>query len=185
MTWFLYGEVLCAKCRRKMQGEWRRIKRLGMDIHTLYEYNGFSREQLLKFKDHQDQWLNKIFLSPYLTYFYFNFFNYVIVYVPSHKEKIMERGYIPNQLILETQHLTVIHHVFKKQINHKQSKMSRDKRHQIKHVITLEKIDAIKNRNVLLFDDLCTTGHSLKACYDLIEPHAKSIKVVALFHHEI
>ncbi len=168
-----------------MKGDWTIIKRLDLEIHSIYTYEDFARDQLLKFKDHKDKWLSELFLKPHLTCFYVNFFRCVIVYVPSSKDKTKERGYTPNKLILKTQILRVIDDVFEKKIHHKQSEMNRSQRHKIKDVIILKDPEAIKHKHVLLFDDLCTTGHSLKACYDLLKPYAKSIKVLALFHHEI
>lgn len=168
-----------------MKGKWCEFEKLGMKVTSLYTYDGFSRDVLLKLKDGHDQWLNEVFLSPFLLKFYLKYRSHVIVYVPSHTSVTKERGYIPNREILSTQNLTVYDDVFIKKQAYKQSTMHRDVRDNVHSVIELQNTQRIKNKKVLLFDDLCTTGNSLKACFDLIEPFCLSIEVFALFHHEM
>lgn len=185
LSWFLYGEALCEACRKKMKGEWQVIEKLGLKINSLYPYEGFSRDALLRFKDGHDQWLNDVFLTPFLTRFYLKYFGSVVVCVPSHESVTDIRGYQPNVLVMKTQYLKICEDVLVKKHPYKQSTMHRDVRGNVKDVIVLENASLIKGKKVLLFDDLCTTGHSLRACYDLLKSHAHSIEVFALFHHEI
>ena len=168
-----------------MNGKWTQFDKLGMRINSLYFYEGFSRSQLLQFKDGQDRWLSDVFLTPFLSRFYFKYFRYTLVYVPSSQEMNELRGYTPNELLLQSQRLPFLTDVFYKKYNYKQSTMHQSTRDNIKDVIVLKDIQKIKGKRILLFDDLCTTGNTLKACYDLIKEHAKDTQVFALFHHEI
>lgn len=156
-----------------------------MEIHSIYPYKDFSREILLRFKDSKDKWLADVFFSPFLFSFYIKFFQYKVVYVPSHISQSEKRGYIPNKELLRQIRLVLIEDILIKKYPYKQSTMHRETRDNIRSVIEIRNIERIQGKHILLFDDLVTTGNSLKACYDLIKPHAKSVKVFALFHHEI
>lgn len=96
-----------------------------------------------------------------------------------------KRGYIPNYEILKHLQLEVLENVLEKTQAYKQSTMHRSTRDNVKHVIVLKNHEYIKNQKILLFDDLVTTGNTLKACYDLLIEHAMQVEVFALFHHEI
>ncbi|NLW15123.1 MAG: ComF family protein [Erysipelothrix sp.] len=169
----------------KLGGKWLQLNRLDMKISTVYKYDGFSRECLLRFKDGNDRWLLNIFLSPYLLQFYFKFYKYTIVAVPSHISASERRGYIPTHELCRSLKLPLECDVLMKKHPYKQSTMHRSVRENIKDVIMLNDIDKIRGKHILLFDDLVTTGHTLRACYELLEPYVLSIQVFALFHHDI
>lgn len=124
-------------------------------------------------------------MTPFIFKFYLMFYGYKIVYVPSSKSITEIRTYIPNRELLKHLHFTVLDNVLIKKGTYKQSSMPSADKDKIKeHLFLLDK-KIIENEKVLIFDDLCTTGNTLKAAYDLIKPHAKCVRLFTLFHHQV
>ena len=74
-----------------------------------------------------------------------------------------------------------MYEVFKKVSNHKQSNLSYLERQNVGNVLSIDNAEIIKNKNVLIVDDICTTGATLKALIELIKPfNPKQIKVLVI-----
>ena len=64
----------------------------------------------------------------------------------------------------------------------KQSKKNRQERLEIsKHIYLKESLS--KMGPIVLLDDVCTTGESLRACIHLLEPYSSSIECFVLCIH--
>ena len=166
-----------------MKGSIKSNRRMDMDIKSFYEYKDFARTLILQFKDSKDKWLAPIFLYPFKLYLRIRYYHYDVVYVPSSKEQQELRGYVPNELILESVFSNYIKDAFTKEDGYKQSLLSRELRVNVRKSIKRNKEVLLQNKKVLLFDDIVTTGNSLKACYDLLIQENKEVKVVVLFMH--
>lgn len=180
LEWWIKKDGLCNVCRSKMMPKWHQYKKQGIKIESIYQYDGLGRDLLLNFKDSQDRWLNNVFLNPVFLKFHLKFWGYTIVVIPGSK-----RIYQPNIEILKDVYLQVVDDVFVKIRPYKQSERKGHERSGIHDVIALKNVDVIRNRKVLLFDDLCTSGHTLRACYELIVKEVSQIKVFTLFYHEL
>ena len=65
-------------------------------------------------------------------------------------------------------------------MNYKQSEQSADNRSNIKNIIEIKNVD-LRDKKILLVDDVITTGNTLKACINLlISKGAKSVKILTL-----
>lgn len=148
---------------------------------TFYPYKDFGRGLLLQYKDGKDRWLAPIFLTPYALFLKLRYRSYVFIGAPSSPEMIQMRGYYPVYEMLKAIDLRVEQHAFKKTENVKQSLQGGEIRKNIKDYIVLNDIELIRNKRVVLFDDLVTTGSTLRACYDLLTPHVDKLAVIALF----
>ncbi|HLV49652.1 MAG TPA: hypothetical protein VKY25_01850 [Erysipelothrix sp.] len=163
-----------------MMPKWIQYEKQGIKIDSVYPYDGLGRDLLLNFKDGRDQWLKDVFLNPVFLKFHIKYWGYTIVVVPGSK-----RPYQPNVNLLSDIYLPVVDDIFEKTRPYKQSERKGYERKGIYDVIALKNIASIQNKRVLLFDDLCTSGHTLRACYELIVKEVSQIKVFTLFYHEL
>lgn len=65
----------------------------------------------------------------------------------------------------------------------KQSLKSAFDRRMIADSIRLKHPSAAKHPHILLVDDVCTTGSSLKACHDLLKTEANKVSIMVLALH--
>ena len=178
--WWFKEDGLCTKCRFQMLPKWVKHRKLGLDIESIYRYEGLARSLILNFKDSEDKWLRQAFLNPCYLKFHLKYWGYVIVLAPSSQEN---RSYRPNKELVKDLKLEVIDDVFVKLKSYKQSEMSLKQRADVKDVIALKNVHQIRNKKVLIFDDICTTGNTLKACHDLISCEVSQIRLFTLFYH--
>ena len=101
------------------------------------------------------------------------------VCVPSSEMKTQERGFHAVQGMFEP---WSVQNAFVKE-DVKQSLKSALDRRLIANAIKLKDPSIRKNRKILLVDDVCTTGSSLKACYDLLKNEENSVSIVVLALH--
>lgn len=180
LDWWVKKDGLCLQCRSQMMPKWIQYEKQGIKIESVYPYDGLGRDLLLNFKDGHDQWLKDVFLNPVFLKFHIKYWGYTIVVVPGSK-----RPYQPNVKLLNDICLPVVDDVFEKIRPYKQSERKGYERHGVYGVIALKNVASIQNKRVLLFDDLCTSGHTLRACYELIVKEVSQIKVFTLFYHEL
>lgn len=161
---------ICGQCRMSFVPS----KRKGV----LYEYNEFFRSLLFRYKALGDLALAPVFLDGLQGKLKRKYRGYVIICVPSCKEENLARGFAVLPWIFQSLTLP-IEQPFEKKEGYKQatSKHRRD----IYQAITLHNIPPIKNKKVLLVDDVITSGHTLNACRLLLEPYQpKCIDVLVL-----
>lgn len=180
LDWWVKKDGLCHQCRSQMMPKWIQYEKQGIKIESVYPYDGLGRDLLLNFKDSHDRWLKDVFLNPIFLKFHLKFWDYTIVVAPGSK-----RPYQPNVKLLNDIYLPVVDDVFEKIRPYKQSERKGYERHGVYDVIALKNIASIQHKKVLLFDDLCTSGHTLRACYELIVKEVSQIKVFTLFYHEL
>ena len=105
--------------------------------------------------------------------------DYLIVVAPSASKANVVRGFAPNQAIAMTIHSHVFNGLYKK-VDYKQSDQSYTQRAGIRDVIGLRGGAFLKNRKILLLDDVMTSGETIKTCLELIEkekPQKKCLTV--------
>ncbi len=117
--------------------------------------------------------------------FYKNFD--VIIPVPMHKKKLKKRGYNQSAYfgkgLSEVWQIPQLENGLKKLAQTvSQTKKSRKERYDnMKDGFEVTDLEAIKDKNVLLVDDVITTGATLEACANLlIEGGAKSVSIATI-----
>lgn len=139
----------------------------------LFGYEGMIREKILQYK---------FYNRPYLAHMFFEFFvknekvcgflkKYdIIIAVPMSKKKIAQRGYNQSELIakkLAKQYniLFLKQVLIKNKENKVQSSLSKKERFEnVKNVYKVQNEQKIKEKNILLFDDIYTTGATSLEC---------------------
>ena len=177
----LYGlliehDQLCLSCRSKMKYHHIKFKLDDLEVESFYEYDSLFKDILLQYKECYDEALKDIFLYKIIDYLKLKYADYEILYVPSSKTKIEERGFNHLKNIFEQLGLNEV----------KGLKMIEDISQFGKNYI--ERCAMLKNyvyegqklNKVLIVDDVFTSGSSLKGVYDVIKKNCRQCKAIVL-----
>ena len=172
---FFYDDVLCGNCRKQLHRLNRTFDVNGLEVFAFYQYNKVLEKWMYQFKENKDETLGKCFLFNLKHRLEREYRDYVLVMVPSSTEKTLERGFHALSSLFSSINLKRNNCFIKDNI--KQSKQSRLKRLDIKDSIHLVDPSIRLCSKILLVDDVCTTGSSLRACYDLIKTDVNEVKI--------
>ena len=110
----------------------------------------------------------------------------VIVPIPLHKKRLQEREFNQSEVIanIVASHLnTPVNKTLLKRIKNtpKQSLLSKEKRiENIQNAFAIDNIDIVHQRNVLLIDDVYTTGSTMQECVRVLKDKANFKKIYGL-----
>lgn len=171
----LSSPFLCKKCNFRVK--YKRYKNLEIEVETFFEYRDEFRTALLQFKESRDRFLAPIFIHPIYLDLYTRFHDYIFVCAPSRKESYVQRGFQHLELMLEIYGFKTVEVL----INNSEVDQTQSKnRESICDNIFLIDPHVIKGKKVVLFDDVMTSGSTIRSCYDLLEPYCKKIKIIVL-----
>lgn len=182
-----YTEIYNSKYYNERNNKKLKIKYLDSLIY-FFRYKDYIRKLILDYKFFNKYYLGKVFTKIMLKNENFcrNLKIYdIIIPVPMHKIKLKQRGYNQAELLAEdlAKNLTLEYDktILKKFKNNKrQSSLSEKERFEnIKNVFKVEKTDKIKNKRVILVDDICTTSATLEECSRILK-EAGANKVTAV-----
>lgn len=189
------NENICTECSKKIE----KYKILRIEKSTskyierqcfIYKYEGKIREAILKFKFQEEAYLyrtfTKIILDNLEVCEYIKKFD-IIIPVPIHRKRRWERGYnqselvaneISKQLIINTEKNLLI----KIRNNPKQSTLKLEERKSnVKNVYEVKQNQKIKDKKILLIDDIFTTGNTVNECAKkLKEAGASKVSVLTI-----
>lgn len=145
----------------------------------IFSYDAIIREKLIKYKFND---------KPYLSKMFYEFFRKnkkicgflkkydIIIPVPMTKNKLKQRGYNQAKLIAEqiaknTDDLSMnLNVLIKCKENKTQSKLNKLQRiENVKNVYKIQNERIIKNKNILIFDDIYTTGSTCNECAKILK----------------
>lgn len=147
---------------------------------SIYKYDDLIKEKLFLLKGCYDVEIAPVFITAYSAYLKMKYRGYILVPVPSYIKHDETRGFnhileIFRPLRLEFKNLLV------KTNPIKQSDQPLHKRHLISNSIEIKDGSCLKNRKVLIIDDVYTTGMTIKTCIKMIEKfNPKTIQVLVL-----
>lgn len=173
-------DSLCPKCEIELKKyEMNRIKKhnskhINFDesMH-IFKYEGIIRKMIVEYKFQEKSYLYKTFSKIILKNKKIcgNFKKYdIIIPVPIHKRRKIIRGYNQTELIAskiaENSNLILENGVLFKQKNIvSQSELSKINREEnVKEAFVIKNKEKVKNKKVLIFDDIYTTGSTIKEC---------------------
>jgi competence protein ComFC len=138
------------------------------------------KEVLALYKFRGDAVLAKLFKEELKKIYTTHFQNLLIVPIPLGEERLYERGF--NQSLFLAQQLDVeIVEALAKHETGKQSKKGRSDRMDGENHFYVAQPDAIRDRNILLLDDIYTTGTTIRmAAKRLKDAGAKEISSLTL-----
>lgn len=186
---------LCNKCKMKIIQHQIDIvikpeNKYFKELISILKYEGIIRDKILQYKFEDKAYIYKTFAKIVLK-------NKkvcgllkkydIIIPVPIHKKRKLQRGYNQTQLIAKeiskNIDIKLCNNVLVKNKNTiAQSKLNKNKRKQnIKDAFKALNVQNIQGKSVLLFDDIYTTGSTANECSKILkEAGAKTVGVLTI-----
>mgnify|MGYP001852854135 FL=1 len=177
---------LCKKCELKIKKyeinkieDCRKDKLKYFDYHIkIFRYENIIRDKIIDYKFNEKAYLYKTFekmiLKTKKTYSFLKKYD-IILYVPMFKKHKLIRGYNQSELIArkisDTLGITLEKNNLAKVINtKKQSTLTKSEREKnVKNAFKLKNPEKIKDKKVILFDDIYTTGSTVNECSKILK----------------
>ena len=177
------GLPICKECEEKIKQY--EINLVQKDKFFIYKYQDIIRNLLLNYKFNDASYLANSFayLIKNNKKIYSILKSYdIIIPVPLHKKRILERGYNQTELIakkleipIETKCL-----IKTKNIKPQSTKTAKQRQIDIKNVFAIQNVDKIKNKKILLLDDIYTTGSTANECIKTLSKATNKIGFLAI-----
>ena len=173
-------QKLCINCIFERKPIFKEFELEGVKGISIYYYNNKLRQEIYQFKGCYDIELGETFLYPYESELSLIFKDYIVIPMPSNKEDDETRGFNHVQVIFS--HLTLeMKPILFKTKNVKQSERKFKERKEILNEIDIDNSIDLKDKKILLVDDIMTTGNTLTAAIRIMEKqNIKSIKILVL-----
>ncbi|WP_044896015.1 ComF family protein [Bacillus alveayuensis] len=171
---------LCEDCHRWEQQEG--FQGVLLKNRSVYLYNDFMKEVLSRFKFRGDAILSEIFRTSLqdARKRYFPQHDFLLLPIPLSQKRLYERGFNQAKLLAQLLDLPIIEPLTKLD-SEKQSKKSRIERISIANMFSLKNSHEVKERHIIIIDDLYTTGTTIRHAAKLLkEAGAKSIQSLTL-----
>ena len=176
---------LCTDCFNwERNTEWQGL--LSQNV-SIYHYNDFLKDLLAQFKFRGDHELVKIFAQPMQMKFKQTFDQKnptIIIPVPLSPERLYERGFNQAQSLASLLSQQPLEEILERTHTEKQSKKKRTERLLTDspfHLKPSTNPAQYKNKNLLIIDDIYTTGTTLRQIAKVLQPLSpKSIKSLTL-----
>ena len=187
---------LCGKCEKEINkitcvGE-NKYKDKYFSTHMyLFKYEGIIRNKIISYKFNDKPYLYKTFCEIFVKNKKVCEFikNYdIIISVPMYKKKKNQRGYNQSELIAKETAKKVENIEYRNDIlikirnTAKQSSLNKEQRKEnLKNAYVVNNNEYILNKNILIFDDIYTTGSTANECAKtLIEAGAKDVGILTI-----
>ncbi|WP_431029170.1 ComF family protein [Lysinibacillus sp. LZ02] len=167
-----FPTTICAKC----EGEFELYTNTEPDHRALYTYNEAMKDYLHRYKFMHDVVLAKVFQKQLHNILRNE--KRMIVPIPMHPEKLVERTFSPIDELLIAAKLPY-EHLLEKTTTTSQSTKSREERLNTPQLFRIK--GHVKHTDYVIFDDIYTTGTTINhAKKVLLEAGAKSVTSVTL-----
>lgn len=185
---------LCNKCENILQrqlalkiDDYTLDEEKNFDEHMyLYQYDGLIRNLILNYKFNQKSYLYQIFVKNLKnnkkTCLFLEKYD-IIIPVPISHKRLKERGYnqsslISNNIGKKYDDKTLIK---TKNIQPQSTLKKEDRITNIENVYSITNNENIKDKSVLLFDDIYTTGSTVNECSRILkQAGAKNIGILTI-----
>ena len=161
---------ICQNCYNELNVIFQKQMIDEIEVISIYEYNDQMKNLLYQFKGCFDIELKSIFLERHLLELRSKYINYLIVPIPSSFESDKKRGFNHIEEIFSILKLPT-YKLIEKKYDFKQSSFSKKERIKVKDKFFINNGEIIKNKKVLIVDDILTTGSSMSACIELIKKY--------------
>ena len=179
---------MCSKCALIMKKELKlsTIKTTKYRIFFIGFYEGNLKKLLLEYKFNEKSYISNYFVDTIVNEK--RLFNILkeydsIIPVPMYKSNKKNRGYNQSEIIAKLHIEYIKNYLVKVKKNKKQSLLNRIERAKnVKNAYRITGVEMIKNKKVILCDDIYTTGSTVNECITELEkarPKLIDILVIA------
>ena len=192
----LCDDDICKKCEIKLNN----ISKIKIDRYTnkyfkkhlyIFKYEGIIKERLINYKFNERNYIYKAFVKFMLKNKKICDFlkNYdIIIPVPIHTKRRMERGYNQSALIAKAiskkiPQIDYLEDVLIKKINNKpqSTKNKSERKNNVIGAYYMKDKEKINNKKILLLDDIYTTGNTVNECCKILQSaNPKCIDVITI-----
>ena len=186
---------LCVKCANRIKKyEIYRIEKVNNKYFDyqikVLKYENEIRSKIIDYKFNEKAYLYKTFgkitLNNEKIYSFLKKYD-IMLCVPMYISKKMQRGYNQSELIAKeiartTGFKYINRNLVKIKNTKKQSTLTKNQREEnVKNAFVVKNVDKIKNKKIILFDDIYTTGSTVNECSKVLKKAgAKEIVVLTL-----
>ncbi len=188
-------EALCKKCELKLKKHEINLKLKNKKMYFnesihIFRYDDIIRKKIIDYKFNNKSYLyktfSKIILKNEKVCGFLKKYD-IIIPVPIHKKRKLERGYNQTELIAKLisnkTHLKLEKNVLIKQKNIvSQSSLNKnDRKKNVKNAFIVKDIEKVIKKKILLFDDIYTTGSTANECAKVLKKSgAKQIGILTI-----
>lgn len=153
-----------------------------------FYYGSLLRDSITSFKFYKKRYLGKVFgelLTDKIFYLGLNKKVDLVIPVPIHKKTLVERGFnqvelLADEISANTKLQVDAKNLIKTRVTKEQARLDRSSRAtNLVDSFALKRPELIKDKNILLLDDVITTGSTVEECAKLLK-NAGAKKVYAL-----
>ena len=171
--------IMCSTCYHQLEWHHQMNKFDGVPIESFFDYGPIFKSRIHQYKSLGDIVLGKTFLHQHRDYLKLKYLGYTFVPAPSHEEHILQRGFHHLDEILFSLGLPVTH-VFFKNKPYRQAEQDFQGRLGIRAIIQRTE-HIIVPRKIVLFDDVMTTGETMRSMIRQLTINQKIIiKIIVL-----
>lgn len=172
--------TICDYCFRELQVVWEKTKNADVEYVHIYLYNEHLKTNLYRLKALGDIELASVFIERFAPLLKVKYFNHFLVSAPSGHESEKERGFNHVKVLFSALNRPFLD-LFSKKFAFKQSDLNYEERQDVINKIEVKNGESVKNKRILIVDDLHTTGATIRAMISLIRPFKpKSINVLTI-----
>lgn len=154
--------TICDECYSSFSKIFEKRYIDGVEVFCLYEYKEPLDRLIIQYKELRDVELSSVFLSRLKNYLKYKYRKYLLVTLPSSEEAIQRRGFNHLQKIFEVLELPLEDKLLYKSDSSLHKELDHLKRLAHKDFIRIRENNIDKAKNILLVDDILSTGSSLK-----------------------
>ena len=185
------GKIVCDNCLKKINNKYlfKKVNNKYFDYFYSYSfYNGETKKLIHAFKFYEKAYLYKYFIGLSLRdekiYMFLNKYD-LITYVPMTLKKQRARGYNQSRLLANElgRKLNTKVEKYLNKTNENKIQNSLSEKERIKNVENIFDFNGgnINNKNIILVDDILTTGATVNSCSKILKENgAKNICVYTI-----
>ncbi len=172
--------LLCESCFSTLKARFIKFKINNIEALSIYEYDETIKKLIYTFKGCYDYELKDMFLNRYKTYLKLKYWGYSLVTIPSSDVDDQKRGFNHVKEMFSLLKMNRLEVLEKCSREKQSSKCSKD-RLKIDEILISKNIEQVKNKKILIVDDIYTTGATMFKAIQLIKKGCpKKIKVLVV-----
>lgn len=160
--------TICTDCQKQFKPIRKIFRIQNREWHILYQYDDFLERLFFRYKEQRDILLAPVFLERVQERLKI-MKQYQVCGLCSSDRHRLYRGFEPLIELFKPYGIEVLSPLYKTKPV-KQSAQSKAKRKQIQAILKRKELYSLSDKKILLVDDVCTSGSSLEAACQLLNP---------------